>query len=66
MSVKVKTIYLSFICLLILSGGCVKTANMYHGNLISSVPVVTLQEGGPYADRWETFDLVSRAANPIL
>ncbi len=48
MSVKVKTIYLSFICLLILSGGCVKTANMYHGNLISSVPVVTLQEGGPY------------------
>ena len=58
MSVKMKIVCLSFTCLLFLAVGCVETAMKFHGNHISSVPVVALLEGGPHAGTWKTFDLV--------
>jgi hypothetical protein len=40
------------------AAGCVETAVMYHGNAVSPVYVVTLQENAPVDGRWETFDLI--------
>jgi hypothetical protein len=31
---------------------------LFHGNTVSSVPVVALLEGSPPAGSWETFDLI--------
>ena len=42
----------------LLASGCVETAAMFHGNAVSPVYVVTLQENAPVAGRWETFDLI--------
>jgi hypothetical protein len=42
---------------LVLSG-CVDTSMLYRGNQVSPVHVVTLQESGPNAGTWQTFDLV--------
>lgn len=39
------------------ASGCVQTAMMYRGNTVTSAPVVALQENGPNAGIWETFDL---------
>ena len=58
MSAKMKIICLSFTCLLLLATGCVETAMKFHGNPVSSVPVVALLEGAPHAGTWQTFDLV--------
>jgi hypothetical protein len=58
MSVKIKIVCLSFTCLLFLAAGCVETAMKFHGNPVTSVPVVALLEGGPHAGIWKTFDLV--------
>jgi len=38
--------------------GCVETSMMYRGNTVSTAPVIALQESGPNAGTWETFDLV--------
>lgn len=43
--------------LALLSSGCAETSMMYSGNTVTSVPVVTLQSGGPNAGVWETFDM---------
>ena len=54
----IKSNSLWFVCLLaFVASGCAETAMMYRGNTVSSVPVVTLQENGPNAGTWETFDL---------
>ena len=54
----IKSSSLWFVCLLALvASGCVETAMMYRGNTVSSVPVVALEENGPNAGTWETFDL---------
>ena len=59
MSGKVKNGLRWFFCLLaLLASGCVETAMMYHGNEVSHVQVVTLQEGVQNAGTWETFDVV--------
>ena len=58
MSIKCKFIFFSFTCLLSLALGCAEIKMFYHGNTVSSVPVVVLQEGTPTAGRWETFDLI--------
>ena len=53
-----KLILYGFTCLLFLAAGCTETKMLYHGNTVSSVPVVALQENTAIADRWETFDLI--------
>ena len=58
MSIKVKLTCLSLTCLLSLASGCVEIPMMYHGNTVSSVPVVAMQEGSSRAGIWETFDLI--------
>ncbi len=60
MSNKIKMVCLGLTCMLLfVVSGCVETSMMYHGNLPSSaMNVVALQEGGPYAGTWETFDLL--------
>ena len=58
MPIKIKIACLSFTCLLFLAVGCVETAMKFQGNPVSSVPVIELQEGGPHAGIWETFDIV--------
>lgn len=58
MSIKVKFACLGLTCLLSLTSGCVETPMLYHGNAVSSVPVVAMQEGSSIAERWETFDLI--------
>ena len=58
MTIKLKFACLCFTCLLTLASGCVDLPMLYHGNTVSSVPVVDLQEGTPTTGRWETFDLV--------
>ena len=58
MSIKCKFICFSFMCLLSFALGCAEIKMFYHGNTVSSVPVVVLQEGTPTAGRWETFDLI--------
>ncbi|GEM_PF-1021625 len=55
---KTKIVCLGLVCLLFLISGCVDTSMMYRGNHIRSVPVVTLQEGGAYANTWQTFALL--------
>lgn len=58
MSIKVKQICLGLTCLLILASGCAEVPMFYHGNKVSSVPVVALQEGSHTSATWETFDLI--------
>jgi len=58
MPVKVKFACLALTCLLSLASGCIEVPMLFHGNTVSSVPVVALQEGSPAAGRWETFDLI--------
>ncbi len=59
MTSKVKNIFRGYLCLLFfLVSGCVETVSMYHGNKVSNVQVVTLQEGVQNAGTWETFDVV--------
>ncbi|MCK4507161.1 MAG: hypothetical protein KAU27_01375 [Desulfuromonadales bacterium] len=56
---KVKNSFLGLFCLSALwVSGCVETAMMYHGNEVTNVQVVTLQEGVQNAGTWETFDVV--------
>ena len=57
MFIKVKLTCLSLTCLLSLASGCVEIPMMYHGNTVSSVPVVFLQEGSSNSGTWKTFDL---------
>ena len=58
MAVKCKLSLFGFTCLLSLALGCAEIKDFYHGNTVSSVPVIVLQEGTPNAGRWETFDLI--------
>ena len=58
MSIKVKQTCLGLTCLLILASGCAEVPMFYHGNKVSSVPVVALQEGSHTSATWETFDLI--------
>jgi hypothetical protein len=59
MNSKLKNVFLGFFYLSVFGmSGCVETAMMYHGNEVSNVQVVTLQEGTKNAGTWETFDLV--------
>ncbi len=58
MSTKVKFACLGLSCLLFVASGCVEIPMLFHGNTVSSVPVVALLEGSPAAGRWETFDLI--------
>lgn len=58
MYLKVKFVSLTLTSLLIIASGCVEIPMLYHGNTVSSVPVIALQEGSPNAGRWETFDLI--------
>jgi len=57
MTIKVKLVCLSLTCFLSLASGCVEISTLYHGKTVSSVPVVTLQEGSPTSGTWKTFDL---------
>ena len=57
MSIKVKFACLGLSCLLFVASGCIEIPMLFHGNTVSSVPVVDLLEG-PAAGRWETFDLI--------
>ena len=58
MAIKCKLSLFVFTCLLSLALGCAEIKEFYHGNTVSSVPVIVLQEGTPNAGRWETFDLI--------
>ena len=59
MTNKIYNVFVGFLCLsAFLVSGCVETATMYHGNEVSHVQVVTLQEGVENAGTWETFDVV--------
>jgi hypothetical protein len=58
MAIKCKLSLFGFTCLLFLALGCAEIKEFYHGNTVSSVPVIVLQEGTPNAGRWETFDLI--------
>ena len=58
MSIKIKMTCLALTCLLLLASACTPISTLYHGRTVSEVSVAALQEGGPVADRWETFDLV--------
>ena len=58
MCTKVKFACLGLLCLLFVGSGCIETPMLFHGNTVSSVPVVALLEGSPTAGRWETFDLI--------
>lgn len=58
MTIKTKLTGLILACLLPLATGCTDTSMLYQGAPVTSVPIVTLQEGVPVAGRWETFDLV--------
>ena len=58
MSIKLKFACLALTCLLSLSSGCAEIPMLYHGNTVSSVPVVAMQEGSSTAGIWETFDLI--------
>jgi hypothetical protein len=51
-------VFSGLLVLLSLGSGCVKTSVMHQGNQVSDVQVVALQQGGPFADRWKTFDLI--------
>jgi hypothetical protein len=42
---------------LVVAAGCVATADLYKGHPVTKVPVVALEEDGPNAGRWQTFDL---------
>ena len=57
MKIKINCITVMFL-LAFFTSGCVEISKKYHGNAVSSVNVVTLQEKGASAGRWETFDLV--------
>ena len=58
MCTKVKFAFLGLSCLLFVASGCIEMPMLFHGNKVSSVPVVALLEGSPTAGRWETFDLI--------
>ena len=58
MTIKCILALFGYTCLLSLALGCAEIKEFYHGNTISSVPVMVLQEGTPNAGRWETFDLI--------
>lgn len=58
MSTQTKLASLLLACLLPLVAACVDTAMLYNGAIVTSVPVIALQEGPPVAGTWETFDLV--------
>ena len=58
MSIKVKFACLALSCLLFVASGCIEIPMLFHGNTVSSVPVVALLEGSPAAGSWETFDLI--------
>jgi hypothetical protein len=57
MSIKTKLTCLCLTCLLSLAWGCVKTPMLYHGNTVTSAPVVSLVEGGPIMGEWKTTDV---------
>jgi hypothetical protein len=51
-------VFSGLLVLLSLGSGCVKTSMLHQGNQVSDVQVVALQQGGPFADSWKTFDLI--------
>ncbi len=56
---NVKSCFFGFFCLSVIwVTGCVETSMMYHGNEVTHVQVVTLQENTQNSGTWETFDLV--------
>jgi hypothetical protein len=57
MSIKAKLACLCLTYLLFLAWGCVKTPMLYHGNTVTSAPVVALMEGGPTMGEWKTSDV---------
>ena len=57
MPTKTKLACLWFSCLLLFFCGCVKTPMLYHGNTVSSAPVVILEDGGPTMGEWKTSDV---------
>jgi hypothetical protein len=50
-------IILTGLLVLAIASGCVQIATMYNGHPVNQVPIVTLEDGGPNAGRWQTFDL---------
>lgn len=49
--------FLASLLALVVAAGCVATADLYKGHPVTKVPVVALENGGPNAGRWQTFDL---------
>lgn len=59
MLINPRKLSMGIICLLAVCGAaCVDTAMMFHGQTITSVPIVALEDGVESAGTWETFDLV--------
>ena len=58
MSIKCKIIFFSFTCLLSLVLGCAEIKMFYHGNTVSSVPVVGLKKYRGKSDLYMDFDLI--------
>ncbi len=57
MSINARLACLCLTCLLLFAWGCVKTTMLYHGNTVTSAPVVALLEGGPTTGIWKTSDV---------
>lgn len=58
MDKKIKNIYLGLTCLLVLIvAGCVATAEMFHGNFVSTEQVISIEGPGPKNDRLENFNV---------
>ncbi len=59
MLINPRNLCMGIISVLVVCGAaCVDTAMMFHGQTITSVPVVALEDGVKNAGTWETFDLV--------
>ena len=57
MSTITKLTCLCLTSVLFFSWGCVKTPMLFHGNTVSSAPVVILQKDGSATGEWSTSDI---------